>query len=50
MQDKEIAYYMRKFTERQREIVFNAEKYVGIASKKVERVVEYWKQRLNIHL
>ncbi|UYZ39501.1 MAG: adenylosuccinate lyase [Candidatus Methanospirare jalkutatii] len=50
IQDKEIAYYMQKFTERQREIVFNAEKYVGIASKKVERVVEYWKRRLNIHL
>ncbi len=40
--DEEILSYLRKFTSEQKEKVFDAEKYVGIAVKKTEKVVSYW--------
>jgi adenylosuccinate lyase len=40
--DEEILSYLRKFTSEQREKVFDAEKYMGIAAEKVERVADYW--------
>ena len=48
MQDEEIAYYLQKFTDIQKEIVFNPEKYTGIAQRKVEMVIKYWKERLDL--
>ncbi|MGB2728950.1 MAG: lyase family protein [Halobacteriota archaeon] len=40
--DEEIISYLREFTTEQKEKVFDAEKYVGIAAEKTERVVQYW--------
>jgi adenylosuccinate lyase len=40
--DEEILSYLRKFTSEQKEKVFDAEKYVGIAAEKTERVASYW--------
>jgi adenylosuccinate lyase len=44
--DEEILSYLRKFTSEQKEKVFDAEKYVGIAAEKAERVAEYWDKLL----
>jgi adenylosuccinate lyase len=44
--DDEILSYLRKFTSEQKEKVFDAEKYVGIAVKKTERVASYWDKLL----
>ena len=41
-EDDEILSYVRKFTTEQKEKVFDAEKYIGIAAKKAERVASYW--------
>ncbi|MCK4476687.1 MAG: hypothetical protein KAU16_08180 [Methanophagales archaeon] len=40
--DEEILSYLQKFTSEQKEKVFDAEKYVGIAAKKTEKVASYW--------
>jgi adenylosuccinate lyase len=40
--DDEILAYVRKFTSEQKEKVFDAEKYVGVAAEKAERVADYW--------
>ncbi|MBC8522010.1 MAG: adenylosuccinate lyase [Methanomicrobia archaeon] len=40
--DEEITSYLREFTTEQKEKVFDAEKYVGIAAEKTERVARYW--------
>ena len=40
--DEDILAYVRKFTAEQREHVFDAEKYRGIAAEKAERVADYW--------
>jgi adenylosuccinate lyase len=40
--DKEIISYVRKFTSEQKEKVFDAERYVGVAAEKAERVADYW--------
>ena len=45
--DDEILSYVRKFTAEQREKVFDAEKYVGIAAEKAERVADYWEEVFN---
>jgi adenylosuccinate lyase len=44
--DPEISAYLQKFTNEQREMVFNPEKYTGIAAEKTEKVVSYWKDQL----
>jgi len=41
--DEEILSYLQKFTSEQKEKVFDAEKYIGIAAKKTEKVASYWK-------
>jgi adenylosuccinate lyase len=40
--DEEIIPYLRKFSHEQKEKVFDAEKYRGIAAEKAERVADYW--------
>ncbi len=42
----EILPYLRKFTSEQRAKVFDAEKYVGRAAEKAERVASYWEEVL----
>jgi adenylosuccinate lyase len=44
----ELKPYWQKFTSRQKEILFNPEKYTGIAAEKTEKVVEYWAEKLGI--
>ena len=46
--DKSIKKYLKKFTKRQLEIVNNAEKYTGIASKKTEIICDYWKREFGL--
>ncbi len=46
--DDEIAPYLQKFTDAQKEQVFDAEKYTGRAAEKTEKVVRYWEETLNI--
>ena len=41
-EDPEISEYLRKFTSEQKVMVFDAEKYTGIAVKKTEEIVSYW--------
>jgi len=43
-EDPEIAEYLQQFTSEQREMVFNPEKYTGIAAEKTEKVVSYWEE------
>ena len=45
-EDSEIAAYLQKFTNMQREMVFNPEKYTGIAAEKAEKIVKYWEAKL----
>jgi len=40
--DDEIISYLRKFTGEQKEKVFDAERYIGMAAEKTERVADYW--------
>ncbi|WP_027339640.1 adenylosuccinate lyase [Halonatronum saccharophilum] len=47
-ESKDLKPYWEKFDPRQREILVNPDKYIGIASKKTEKVVEYWKSELGI--
>jgi len=42
--DNEIPLYLQKFTSEQKEKVFDAKKYTGIAVKKTEKVVSYWEE------
>ncbi|MHC1610811.1 MAG: lyase family protein [Candidatus Methanospirareceae archaeon] len=42
--DDEILSYLRKFTDEQKEKVFDPEKYVGIAAEKTEKIVDYWEE------
>jgi len=44
--DEEITSYLREFSSEQKEQVFDAEKYIGIAAKKTEEVVRYWGEKL----
>jgi adenylosuccinate lyase len=45
--DDEILSYLRKFSREQKEKVFDAEKYVGIAAEKAEGVADYWEGVFN---
>ncbi len=45
--DNEILLYLRKFTSEQKEKVFDAEKYTGIAAEKTEKVVSYLEKKLS---
>jgi len=46
--DKTIQYYLKKFSKKQLDILYNPEKYTGIASKKTEIVCEEWKREFRI--
>lgn len=44
--DKNLELYLKKFTSLQKEIVFNQEKYVGLAVKKTEEIINFWNKKL----
>lgn len=44
--DKELQPYLKKFTPSQMEVISNPSKYLGIASKKTEKIIELWEKRL----
>jgi adenylosuccinate lyase len=46
----ELKPYWEKLTDKQVELLINPEKYTGIASEKVVKVVDYWSSKLNIDL
>ncbi|MFH1432788.1 MAG: lyase family protein [archaeon] len=46
--DDELEPYLQKFSEIEREILFNPELYVGAAAEKTEIVCNHWKKRLGI--
>jgi adenylosuccinate lyase len=46
--EKDLKPYIAKFNKKQLEMVKNAEKYIGIASKKVERVCKFWEKELKV--
>ncbi len=46
--DKTLTIYLSKFSKEQIDILKNPEKYVGIASKKVDEVCSYWKKELKL--
>ena len=45
-QDAEVLPYLQSFTKEQKEKVFDAEKYIGIAAEKTEKVLRYWEEVL----
>ena len=47
---EELKPYWEKLTDKQMELLINPEKYIGIASQKAEKVVEYWSEKLDIEL
>ena len=46
--DEKLKPYLQKFTKNQVEILKNPENYIGIASKKVEKICGFWKKELKI--
>lgn len=48
LEKEELKKYMDKFTDKQRDLLINPEKYTGVAAQKVEQVVENWKSKLGI--
>ena len=46
MEEESLKPYLEKFTDSQKEIVSSPSKYTGIASKKAERVIEFWQRKL----
>jgi len=48
LEKEELKPYWERLNEKQKELLVNPEKYVGIASSKTERVVEYWKDVLEV--
>jgi adenylosuccinate lyase len=46
--DEEIQSYLQRFTDAQREQIFEPEKYRGIAAEKVERTARYWEEALRL--
>ncbi|NLM97831.1 MAG: adenylosuccinate lyase [Halanaerobiaceae bacterium] len=48
LEKQELKAYLDKFTEKQKEILVNPEKYTGIAAEKTVRVVDYWKKELGL--
>ena len=45
---EELRGYWENFTEKQRDLLLNPEQYTGIAARKTELVVDYWKKELRI--
>jgi len=46
LKDKSLQPYLQKFTPKQLEIISDPMKYLGIASKKAEKIATLWEQRL----
>jgi len=46
LEKEELKPYWERLNEKQKELLVNPEKYIGIASAKTERVVEHWKEIL----
>ncbi len=46
--DEKLKPYLAKFTKKQIEILKSPERYIGIASKKVEEICSFWKKELKI--
>lgn len=44
LEDGSLQSYLKKFTKSQLEVVTDPSKYLGIASRKVERITEYWER------
>lgn len=47
MEDRNLKPYLEKFNDLQKQIISNPAKYTGIASKKVERVIQSWQRKLD---
>ena len=45
---EELEPYWAKFDEKQRQLLINPEKYIGIAAEKTEKVVAYWQEELEL--
>ncbi len=45
----ELKPYWDKFEDRQRKLLVNPEKYIGVAIEKTEKIVDYWKKELGIN-
>ncbi|HDS45990.1 MAG TPA: adenylosuccinate lyase [Methanomicrobia archaeon] len=45
--DTEIQPYLTKFTDGQRDKVFNPEQYTGIAAEKTKKIARYWEDELS---
>lgn len=51
MQEKEeLKSYWNKLNEKQERLLTNPEKYIGIAVEKTEKVVNHWREELNIKI
>lgn len=46
--DKSVQAYLKKLNKKQLDILYNPEKYTGIAAEKTEMVCEMWKRELRI--
>ncbi len=46
LSDKELEPYLKRFTEKQLEIITDPSKYIGVASKKTEEVCNLWSERI----
>lgn len=44
--DSELKPYLKKFDEKQIEILSKPEKYIGIASEKTEKICRYWEKKI----
>jgi adenylosuccinate lyase len=44
--DKELKPYLKKFTRTQIEVISNPAKYIGIATKKTEKIATFWEKKL----
>jgi adenylosuccinate lyase len=49
-QSQELQCYWDKFTEKQRELILNPEKYTGIAAEKTEKIVKNWQHKFGYDL
>ncbi len=46
--EKNLQPYLKKFTKEQIKMISEPENYIGIASKKTEKVCEFWKKELKV--
>lgn len=46
--DKSLEPYLKKFTKDQAAVLKNPERYIGVASRKTEKVVNFWKKELKL--